>query len=112
MVISYFFVVEIELCQKIIAGPGIIGKTIVIGIVAIEVNVLIPVQIRAVFPSLTDIFKSKEVSAAVIENSVQNDFNALCVAIGNQPFEVFIVAEPRVELSIITRLIAMSDRLK
>ncbi len=105
-------VVLIQFYQKIVSAPILIGKSIVVFVISPEIHMAVPVPIGRIFSVLFDILKCKEISARMIENTVQYDTNALTVTLLHEGRQIFVGAKSAVQFFIICCFIAMAHRFK
>ena len=111
-VIPYFRITLVQFHQKIIATPVLVGKTIVIFIVAVEIHIAVPVAVERIFTVLQNIFKCKKIASGVIEYAIQNDPDTLTVTFFYKINQVFIRTQTTVQLLIISCFVTMSHRFK
>ena len=70
----------IQLNQKIVTAPVIIGKAIIVFIIAPKVYITVPVLVSRSFPVLLQIPESKEVPACMVKYRIQNHPDSLLMA--------------------------------
>ena len=102
----------IEFDEQVITAPVLIAEAVVVLIVAAKVHVAVPVSVLRAFAFFFDVFKCKEITSRVVEHAVKNHFDVFFMAFCHEIFQILIVAKAAVELFVVCRLIAMSDRLK
>ena len=98
----------IQLHQQIVAAPVIIGKSIVIFIISIEIHITVPVTVWRLLPVLLNILKCEKISSCMIEHTIKNHTNSLRMTFCHKCFQVFIGSQTAVQLLIVCRLITVT----
>ena len=111
-IILYFRIALIQFYQKIISSPVFVGKTVIILCVSAEIYIAIPVDIAGMFPVFLDIFKSKEITSGVIEDTIENHTDSFFMAGSYKVRKIFIGSQTGIQFLIICSFIAMSYTLK
>ena len=99
---------HIELDEKVMSAPVIVGEAVIVFVVSPEINIAIPVPIARAFAILLEILESEEAASRVIENAVDDDLQADVVAVLHVGFELIVRAEATVHHAVIRRIIAMA----
>ena len=102
----------IQLDEQVVAAPVVIGKAVVVLVIAPEIHVAEPVLVAALLAVLLQILKCEEIAADVVEHAIENDMHALVVAGLHKALQVFICPETRIELLVVGRVIAVRAGLK
>ena len=111
-ILHYRRITLIQLHQKIVAAPVLIGKAIVILIIATKIHITEPITVLGSFTVLLQILKGKEASSDMIKHTVHNDLYSHIMTIVHKVSEILIGTKADVHLLVIRCLIAMSHRLK
>ena len=111
-IVSDSRIVLIQLRKKIISAPVVIGKSVVVFIIAPEIHMAVPVFVRRLVPILLNILKSKKVSSRVIENSIQDDPDSLSVAFLHKGCQVFVGSQTAVQLFVVRGLVTVAHGFK
>ena len=67
---------HIELDEKVMPTPVIVGEAVIVFVVSPEIDITIPVPIARAFAILLEILEGKAAAPCVIENAVDNDLQA------------------------------------
>ena len=107
-IILYFRIALIQFYQKIISSPVFVGKAIIILCISTEIYIAIPVDIAGMFPIFPDIFKSKEITSGVIEDTIENHTDSFFMAGCYKIRKILIGSQAGIQFLIICSLISMS----
>ncbi len=102
----------VELHEQVVTAPVVVAEPVVVLVVAAKVHIAVPVSVLRAFTFFLDVFECKEIAPGVVEHAVKNYFDVLLMALCHEIFQILIVAEAAVELFVVGRLIAVSDRFK
>ena len=111
-IIFDLWITLIQLYQKVVATPVLVGKTIVILIVAIEIHIAVPVTVAGILPVFLNILKCKKVSSGVIEYTIQNNPDAGSVTFFYKSSQIVVCTQATVQFLIIGCFVTMSYRFK
>ena len=89
-ILHYRRITLIQLHQKIVATPVLIGKAIVILIIATKIHITEPITVLGSFTVLLQILKGKKASSDMIKHTVHNDSYSHIMTIVNKIPEILI----------------------
>ena len=98
----------VKLCQKIISTPVIVGKSIIILIITVEVYIAVPVLILGILAVFLNILKCKKTSSRMIKYSIKYNPYIFFMTFFHEFPKVFIVTKSCVQSFIISCLIAVT----
>ena len=111
-IVPHLGISNVQLCQQIVSAPVVIGKAVVILVVAPEVYIAVPADIAAAFTVFAYIAEGKEIAARMVEHAVENHAHARLMAALHKGFEIVVCAETTVELPVIGGVVAVTVRLE
>ena len=111
-VVAHGRVALVELGQKVVSAPGLVGEAVAVLVVSREIHVAVPVAIDGLLASLTQIGEGEEVASGVVEHAVEHDLHPGVVAGTDEVDKVVVGAESRVEQLVVGGLVAVSHRLE
>ena len=107
-----FRITLIQFNKQVVSAPVVIGKPIIIFVVSPEIHITVPVKVLGMLAVLLDIFKCKEITSCVVEDTIKDYFDSLFVTGFYKCSQVFICSKTGIQFFIIGGFIAMSDTLK
>ena len=102
----------VQLHQKVVAAPVVVGKAVVIFIVSVKVHVAEPVPVGGLLPLFLQVPKGEKVPPYVVEYPVQNDPDALFVARRHQTTQIVVGAQPPVHGAVVGGVVAVAAGLE
>ena len=107
-ILTHLRIPDIELDQEVISSPVLVGKSIVIFIVAAKIQIAEPTAILRILPVLQHILKGKETASHMVKHSVHDHAQPDIMTILHKIPELIIGAKAAVHQAVISGLIAMS----
>ena len=98
--------------EQIISTPVVIGKSIIVFVVSIEIDIAVPVKIWRMLPVFLDIFKGEKITSGMVEYTVKNNFDSFFVTDFYESCQILVGSETGIQFLVIGCFITMSDTFK
>jgi len=106
-VIADLGILEVELDEFEIAGPGLVGERITPGTLFSELNIVEPVAVRGRLAAFAQVEKLWKFPADVVEDTIEDDADAVLMEIADERFQILVGSEPAVDLPVIDRVVSV-----
>ena len=102
----------VQLHQKVVAAPVVVGKAVAVLVVAVKVHVAEPVPVGGLLPPLLQVLKGEKVPPHVVEYPVQHHPDAPAVAGRHQAAQIVIGAQAAVHSAVVGGVVAVAAGLE
>ena len=111
-IVLHSAILLVQLHQKIISSPVFIGKSVVILVIPLKIDVAEPIAVRRVLPVPLQILKGKKIPSYMVEHAIQNDPDPLPVTFCHKVFQILVRSQTTVQVPVICRVVPMGSRLE
>ena len=84
----------VQLDKEVVTSPVVIGKTVIVFVVPVEVHIAVPVPVGGILPVCKDILECEEIAPGVIEHPVKDHLYTIVMAGLHKFTEILICPEP------------------
>ena len=106
-IISDLGIAEIKLYKVIAVVPALVPEAVVIGGISAEIQSAEPAAVTGTLPVLLNVLKADEITSHMVENTVQNNSDAVCVKVSANLFEIVVCTQTAVNCLVINGIIAV-----
>ena len=110
-VLHHVFIVQVQLDKLVMAFPAFIPETVVVAVVATEIDVE-PVAVGRIFPVFQHVLESPETTADVVEYAVKDDADSVFMQFCAQGGKALVGTETAINHTVIARIVSMAIALE